>query len=353
MALISIIVPMYNVEKFLPDCLESIRGQSFADFECICIDDGSPDHCKDIVKDYADRDSRFHLICQENQGASGARNTGIDAASGDYLYFVDSDDFLHVKALEYQYNLAKEYDADYVCVQFSSVAEDCQSERLIDAPLSNNNIPVIVSSSPLNDWLDGKFVCVVSPWMRLYKRGLFQDVRFITDMKIHEDTYVCPLILSKSRKAVLAQEVLYYYRERRGSLMRSESYMKSLTTLARNGELGAVLANDLRLSTERRKALLGQCGMSCFAQVAMDLILNVSLPSEERVRLLEETRSIFSSLKKRKLFDYSMVIGLPNKVALFLTFGLKTPSLFRMLYSMVWSREWKKRLDSARVARVA
>ena len=353
MPLISVIVPMYNVERFLPDCLESVRRQSLGDFECICVDDGSPDHCKEIVRNYQDKDPRFRLICQENQGLSGARNTGIDAASGEYLFFVDSDDFLHARAFECQYNLARENNADYVCARFRSVDEGSDCNEFMDAPMNTNGVSPLVSSAPLIDWLDGVFDCGVSAWMRLYKRDLFDGVRFMPDMKIHEDTYICPLILARSKKAVLTPEVLYYYRERKGSLMRSESYSKSLTNLARNADLGAKLASNLGLSRERTEALLGHCGMTCFAMVAMDLILNVSLPREERLRLLEETRILFRSLEKKRFFKYSMVIGVPTKIALFVSFALKRPWLFRIFYSMVWPRQWRKRLDSARFASIA
>ena len=350
MPLISVIVPIYNVERYLPDCLESIRRQSFADFECICVDDGSPDNCAEIVAKYAEQDPRFRLIRQENQGVAGARNKGIDEASGDFLFFVDSDDFVHIRALELLYTMAQEKSADYVCGSFRSVSEDCDPDHLIFAPLENGGRMAFVSLSPLNDWLDGTYDNGVDAWMRLYRRELFDSVRFIPDMKIGEDAYVCPLILSRSKKAVFVQEVLYYYRDRKGSLMRLESYLESLTSLARNGELGVGLSKRLSLSRRRRNVLLRHCGMGCFAMVAMDLVLNVTLPRRDWLQLLQEARELFRTLKRNGIFKYSMVVAMPNRIALFTALELKSPSLFRIFYRMVWPRQWKKRVQSARSA---
>lgn len=350
MPLISVIVPIFNVERYLPDCLESIRRQSFADFECICVDDGSPDRCGEIVTKYAEQDPRFRLIRQENQGLAGARNAGIDAASGDFLFFVDSDDFIHIRALELLHTMAQEKGADYVCGSFKGVPEDCRAEDLFDAAIESDGQSVFVSFSPFYDWLDCNYDRGVSACMRLYKRDLFEGVRFIPDMKIHEDTYICPLILSASKKAVFVPEQLYYYRDRRGSLMRSESFLKSLTCLARNAELGIDLARKLALSRRHTDVLLGHCGMSCFSQIAMDLILNVTLRRDSWLQLIHQTRVILRTLKRNSIFKYCMVAGLPNKTALFIAFDLRSPFLFRLLYRIVWPRQWKKRVLSARAA---
>ncbi len=97
---ISIILPIYKVEKYLPACVDSILEQTFTDFELIMVDDGSPDRCEAICEDYAKKDERIRVIWQENQGLSGARNTGLDAAVGKYITFVDSDDVVNIYYLE-------------------------------------------------------------------------------------------------------------------------------------------------------------------------------------------------------------------------------------------------------------
>lgn len=97
---VSIIVPVYNVEKYLGRCIDSILAQTYADFECILVDDGSRDASPDICRAYAEKDARARVIVQENKGASGARNTGLQAAEGDYVAFVDCDDHIDAKAIE-------------------------------------------------------------------------------------------------------------------------------------------------------------------------------------------------------------------------------------------------------------
>lgn len=99
-SLISIIVPVYNVEKYLPQCLDSIIGQTYSNIEIICVNDGSPDNSIDILTDYAHRDSRIKIVSQKNKGLSSARNTGLHYASGDYIMFVDSDDWIELDTCE-------------------------------------------------------------------------------------------------------------------------------------------------------------------------------------------------------------------------------------------------------------
>ena len=111
---VSIIVPVYKVEKYLRRCLDSILSQTFDDFEVICVNDGSPDNSIDILNEYASRDNRFCVVEQENQGLSMARNNGKKLARGEYIYFLDSDDYIHPQLLEVSYYLAQKYDADLV-----------------------------------------------------------------------------------------------------------------------------------------------------------------------------------------------------------------------------------------------
>ena len=111
---VSIIVPVYNVQKYLPKCLDSIVGQTYRDLEIICVDDGTPDDSVKIIRSYMERDNRIKLISQENQGLSGARNTGVAAATGEYIMFVDSDDWIDIDTCKYAVGAAQEHNADAV-----------------------------------------------------------------------------------------------------------------------------------------------------------------------------------------------------------------------------------------------
>jgi len=111
---ISVVVPVYNVEKYLRECLDSLANQTFEDFEVICVNDGSDDSSIDILEEYASEDERFKIVSQENKGLSGARNTGMDYIKGRYLLFLDSDDWLELNALELLYNHANALNSEMV-----------------------------------------------------------------------------------------------------------------------------------------------------------------------------------------------------------------------------------------------
>ena len=111
---ISIIIPMYNVEKYLRRCLDSVQNQTFSDFQAICVDDGSPDNSGEIAEEYAARDKRFVVVHKENGGLSDARNAGMPYATGEYIMFLDSDDFIHPQTMEFAYALAQKNGTDIV-----------------------------------------------------------------------------------------------------------------------------------------------------------------------------------------------------------------------------------------------
>ena len=112
---ISIIVPIYNVEKYLDKCVSSILNQTFTDFELLLVDDGSPDRCGEMCDEYAKKDSRVKVIHRKNGGLSAARNSGIDAACGKYIGFIDSDDYIEENMYEHLYDVITKYDADIAC----------------------------------------------------------------------------------------------------------------------------------------------------------------------------------------------------------------------------------------------
>lgn len=119
--LVSVIVPVYKVEKYLHRCIDSIINQTYKNLEIILVDDGSPDNCGKICDEYAEKDNRIKVIHKSNGGLSSARNAGLDVANGDYVYFVDSDDYIDTKLVEDNLNLAIEHDADMVCFNYFEV----------------------------------------------------------------------------------------------------------------------------------------------------------------------------------------------------------------------------------------
>ena len=217
---ISVIVPVYNVENYLSECLESILNQTFHDFEIICVNDGATDNSYDILKDYAQKYENIKVINQENKGLSGARNTGIEAANGDYLAFIDSDDLVKEDFLEKLYNKAIETDAD---ITVGNVY------YLQNNELSNENyISKRISKIAKRKLLTKKDKIVLSEipvvWNKLYKRYFFTEygVRFYEGLKF-EDIPFSFIVFALSNKIAINEQACYYYRKNDSSIM-SKAY---------------------------------------------------------------------------------------------------------------------------------
>ena len=128
---ISVVIPVYNIEDYLSECLDSIVNQSLEDIEIICVNDGSTDGSLDILKEYESKDSRVKIISQENKGIGNARNTALEYAKGEYVYFIDGDDTLELDALERLYDLNIEKNADFIIFKISNFNEET-GERIND-----------------------------------------------------------------------------------------------------------------------------------------------------------------------------------------------------------------------------
>ena len=166
MPTISVIVPVYKVEKNIHRCVDSILGQTYADFELILVDDGSPDNCGAICDEYAAKDSRVVVIHQKNGGLSSARNAGIDIATGAYISFVDSDDYIYPNYLERLYEVLVEFDADIsVCkmIEFSNDIPQLRESNSV--PKAYHNIEIC---NMLCDYR--KAIGIVEACGKLYKK---------------------------------------------------------------------------------------------------------------------------------------------------------------------------------------
>lgn len=215
---ISIIVPVYNVEKYLPQCLDSILAQTFTDFELICVNDGSTDRSGKILDEYVVKDSRIKVIHQQNKGLVGARNSGIDAAKGKYLYFVDSDDTIHPQLLEICHALAEKENADWVCFQMQKITKNEIPEiKKFDI----KKIDYITTESPLIYCTPQKhFQILFGLPMKLYKKSFFNLHKFV--LPINFEDYPQTLDFCASHpKTVCLSEALYFYTYNPNSISRS------------------------------------------------------------------------------------------------------------------------------------
>lgn len=204
---ISVILPIYNVEKYLRRCLDSVLNQTFTDFEAICVNDGSPDKSLHILEEYAAKDSRIKIVTQENQGLSMARNNGLKVAKGDYIYFLDSDDAIHPKLLEIAYTFATKHNADMVCFGFE------KSDGIEYAPKNINieNLKYKVTDNPLNLALsNSKFRIPFNVWTKFYKKEILNGINFIKGI-LYEDYPHTYAVLAKKPKTVSIDAKLYFY----------------------------------------------------------------------------------------------------------------------------------------------
>lgn len=239
--LISVIVPMYKVEKYLEKCIESIRNQTNSNLEIILVDDGSPDNCGRIADEYAKKDGRIKVVHKENGGISSARNAGLKIATGEYVIFVDSDDMISIKNCEILHDIAIKFEADIVMGKNIKTYEDEEGE--IKFP-SNFNVSEekireerIISHEEAytlmltNDEV-GNFAHT-----KLYKRELFSNIEF-PEGKVYEDAGTLYKVIHKANKIAYTDEIVYYYLFGRvGAITSSFSEKKILDSLeAYNGQ---------------------------------------------------------------------------------------------------------------------
>ena len=221
---ISVIVPIYRVEKFLPQCIESVLNQTFTDFELILVDDGSPDRCPAICDEAAERDARVRVIHQANAGLSAARNAGIEAAHGAWLSFVDSDDYIAPHFCEKLYQTAQRTNADCVMCSVQNVDE---SGKLIDSALMRVADEVKTGREVLRKIGRDDVTPYLTAWNKLYRRKLFNTLRYPAGRQ-NEDVFVFAELFCQVQRAVCVAEPLYFYRKRIGSIMNSVVTLRNL-----------------------------------------------------------------------------------------------------------------------------
>lgn len=214
---VSIIVPVYNVEKYLSNCIDSILNQIFKDFELILVNDGSTDKSLDICKHYKNIDNRICIINKENGGLSSARNAGLDIAKGEYIGFVDSDDYIHPQMYEILYNQIIKNKADISMCAFKKVSEFDKNE-LLGKFILNQEVEISNNEEAVFKLGENDSVTYVVAWNKLYKKSLFNNIRFKEGI-IHEDEYIIHRLLYQANKLVYIKENLYFYLQREGSIM--------------------------------------------------------------------------------------------------------------------------------------
>lgn len=229
--LISVIVPAYNVEKYLRKCLESLIAQTYKNIEIILVDDGSTDKSGEIADEYAKKDSRIIVIHKRNGGPSDARNSGLDIARGEFIAFADSDDIIDEREYEVLYNLIKKYNADISFCELASISlnefenypekpfEYKRKLQIIEKELS---VPEALKETILNLNV-GNYVPI-----KMFRKELFDNTRFELNV-YYEDAALIYKIISKAKKIAYTNEVLYYYLKNRDDAITTTFSEKKIT----------------------------------------------------------------------------------------------------------------------------
>lgn len=255
MKLVTVIIPFYNVEKYLPVCIESVLKQSYKKLEIILIDDGSTDNSLLICKKFKGKDKRIKIYHTNNFGLSHARNVGLDHANGDYIVFVDSDDYIDENMINIM--LTKSNDSDLVICNYKKVQSKdigVTLEISQDKQVLKNQIWDI-NSFWKHYYFDNlrAFCCVA--WNKLYKKKLFNKIRYPVG-KIHEDEYVIGKIVNQCNSIKVINNSLYYYVQRVDSIMHkdyrgnfevAEAYLNRCAVLQEQQQLDIIKENLLEI----------------------------------------------------------------------------------------------------------
>lgn len=208
---ISFIVPVYKVEEYIVKCLSSIQQQSLADFECLVVDDGSPDRSIEIAKKEFEKDSRFIFLQKENGGLSEARNFGLQQAKGEYVCFVDSDDYIHQDLAKDCCAIADQENCQIVCFDLQYVYPD-----------GHEDIPTSGGDKRLTSFVENKEILLWnnSANNKVYRRSFLHDKEFIVGIW-YEDLAVIPVWMSQAQQIAYLNKAYYYYLQREGSISHS------------------------------------------------------------------------------------------------------------------------------------
>lgn len=218
MSIISVVIPVYNAGKYLNKCIASILQQTYQDFELILVDDGSTDNGGRICDEYTAQDRRISAIHTKNRGPAAARKTGVEAAQGEYVIFMDADDWIDTDMLLFLIEEAKEKRADIVCLGHKEVNE--QGE-ILSLTSQNMEQQVIVTPDQMMHHLHGTRLLDSGPWAKLIARGLFEGIDYCENVTIGEDYFMVLQLLEKADKVVLCRESMYNRCIRATSISRS------------------------------------------------------------------------------------------------------------------------------------
>lgn len=296
---ISIVVPIYKVEKFLDRCMNSIINQTYKNIEIILVDDGSPDNCPQLCDQYSEIDQRIVVIHKKNGGLSDARNAGLDIATGEFVIFVDSDDYIESDLCEKCIKLFSD-DIDIVAYRFRRFFDDH-----IEVAKESGTFKVYSNKEICEKYIERK---IISHMVcdKMFRRSLFKDKRFIKG-RLAEDLAICYKLIGEARNVVIYDKVFYNYYTRSNSIMGMGS--KKLTLDAYQGEIETrdyILENYPNLSKNIDIRFLNQS-----MKVYLKLFYRHNVPrNDESIKIVSDNIKMISkkNLPYKTMFYYILFI---------------------------------------------
>ena len=252
--LISVIVPIYNVEKYLARCVDSIVNQTYKNLEIILVDDGSPDRCPQMCDDYAKKDSRIKVVHKKNGGLSDARNAGMAVATGEYISFIDSDDYVSDDFFECLLDAMNKENSDIAECSVVKFYEDNRFDEFSD-DLSvktydtQDAMSALIAENPFHQHV----------WNKLYKTELVKDIPYAVG-KLNEDEFWTYRVFGRANKVARLNKTMYYYFQRSSSIMGVGYNIRRLDALEGKANRQKYIENNFPdLSTQAKIDLYGSC----------------------------------------------------------------------------------------------
>lgn len=310
---ISVIIPVYKVEEYLEQCVDSISDQTYKNLEIILVDDGSPDNCGKMCDEYAQKDNRIKVIHKENGGLSDARNAGLEVADGEYIFFVDSDDYIDKEMIERLYQLLKKDNSDMSVCDKMYVSETCDiikeqkhlsSECIVYTP--TEFLKIILHH--------------VEAWAKLYKRELFEGIRFPKG-KINEDVFIAHRIAYKCKSISYIPQSMYFYRMRNKSIMRSGYNIRHLDAVEGFMDMAEF---DLGINLPAASIRAYERAITLFTTG----LVNLDKKDAANAKRLKELRK-----RMKKLYFKEMTSKIPAKSRLKITLFYINPYLLQCFYN--------------------
>lgn len=324
----SIILPVCNVEDYLHQSIQSIINQTNPNFELIIVNDGSTDKSGAIGEEYAQKDQRIRLYHQRNQGLSMARNKGLEVATGDYILFVDSDDYIHRDLLKVLTNHLTEQVAEVAVCDYQKVVDN-EKISIHETFPYENNAQVLDHLQAVKKIVKESQTQMIIACGKLYKKELFKQINYPPG-KYHEDEFVTYQLLYSAQKVVVTDAKLYFYRQRAESITGKQYSLKRLDKLEG-------LRNAIDFFTERKETTL-----AIYARVRY--LINIQIGYYKVTYEMEGQTKVLEALKKEYRDQYQLLQMSERKLSVFQAIVLRafyvTPKFYTLLIHLFLKSGW-------------